>query len=160
MEGELNERNILKFIEDWENNKIKSYVKSSEIPKVNDEDVFILVGNTFEKEVINNNKDVMVLFYSPLCFHCKALIPKYEEIAKKLKDKNKNLILAKINVMENEVESIGDYGFPKIKFYPGNKKDKPPINYNGDKSINDIIKFIQNNADNPIIINDDRSSEL
>ena len=43
MEGELNERNILKFIEDWENNKIKSYVKSSEIPKVNDEDVFILV---------------------------------------------------------------------------------------------------------------------
>ena len=156
MEGELNERNILKFIEDWENNKIKSYVKSSEIPKVNDEDVFILVGNTFEKEVINNNKDVMVLFYSPLCFHCKALIPKYEEIAKKLKDKNKNLILAKINVMENEVESIGDYGFPKIKFYPGNKKDKPPIDYNVDKSINDIIKFIQNNADNPIIINDDR----
>ena len=160
MEEDLNEKNILKFVDNWENKKIKSYVKSEEIPKDNNGDVFIIVGNTFEKEVINNKKDVMVLFYSPWCYHCKALLPKYEEVAKTLKDKNTNLLLTKINAIENEIESIDDYGFPKIKFYPGNKKDKRPIDYNGDKSVEDIIKFIKNNADNPIIIDNGINSEL
>ena len=160
MEEDLNEKNILKFVDNWENKKIKSYVKSEDIPKDNNGDVFIIVGNTFEKEVINNKKDVMVLFYSPWCYHCKALLPKYEEVAKTLKDKNTNLLLTKINAIENEIESIDDYGFPKIKFYPGNKKDKPPIDYNGDKSVEDIIKFIKNNADNPIIIDNGINSEL
>ena len=160
MEGEINENNILKFIKDWEEKRIKSYVKSGDEPKVNNEDVFIVVGNTFEKEVINNNKDVMVLFYSPWCYHCKALLPKYEEVAKKLKAKNPKLLLTKINAIENEVESIGDYGFPKIKFYPGNKKDRPPIDYEGDKSVEDIIKFIKSNSSNKIIIDDVKTSEL
>ena len=160
MEEDINEKNILKFVDNWENKKIKSYVKSEAIPKDNNGDVFIIVGNTFEKEVINNKKDVMVLFYSPWCYHCKALLPKYEEVAKTLKNKNTNLLLTKINAIENEIESIDDYGFPKIKFYPGNKKDKPPIDYNGDKSVEDIIKFIKNNADNPIIIDKGVNSEL
>ena len=159
IEGELNEKNILNFVDKWENKKIKSYVRSSEEPKENNGDVFIVVGNTFEKEVINNNKDIMVLFYSPWCYHCKALLPKYEEVAKKLKNKNNNLILMKIDAIENEVESIDNYGFPKIKFYPGNKKDKP-IDYNGDKSIEDIIKFIKNNAYNPIIIDNEKNPDL
>ena len=160
MEEDINENNILKFVNKWENRKMKSYVKSGVIPKENNEDVLIIVGNTFEKEVLNNKKDVMVLLYSPLCYHCKALLPKYEEVAKKLKDKNKNLLLTKINAIENEIESIDDYGFPKIKFYPGNKKDKQPIDYNGEKSVEDIIKFIKNNADNPIIIDNGINSDL
>ncbi len=158
MNGEINESNILEFIKDWENKRIKPYVKSSEEPKENNGDVFIVVGNTFEKEVINNNKDVVVLFYSPICYHCKALLPKYEEVAKRLK--SKNLILSKIDAFYNEVESIENYGFPKIKLYPGNKKDKPPIDYNGDKSVEDIIKFIKNNAAYPINDLKDKNTEL
>ena len=158
MNGEINESNILEFIKDWENKRIKPYVKSSEEPKENNGDVFIVVGNTFEKEVINNNKDVVVLFYSPICYHCKALLPKYEEVAKRLK--SKNLILSKIDAFYNEVESIENYGFPKIKLYPGNKKDKPPIDYNGDKSVEDIIKFIKNNAAYPINDKNDKNTEL
>ena len=112
------------------------------------------MGKTYEKEVINNNKDVVVLFYSPLCYRCKALLPKYELVAEKLKPKNPNLILAKIDGIENEVETIDDNTFPKIRFYPGNKKNKSPIEYNGDNSVLDIIKFIKNNASNPIIIDE------
>ena len=158
MNGEINEKNILEFIKDWENKRIKAYVKSSEEPKENNGDVRIVVGNTFEKEVINNNKDVVVLFYSPICHHCKALLPKYEEVAKRLK--SKNLILSKIDAFYNEVESIENYGFPKIKLYPGNKKDKPPIDYNGDKSVEDIINFIKNNAAYPINDKNDKNTEL
>ena len=155
MEGEINEKNILKFIEDWENNKLKPHLKSAEEPKENKDDVFVVVGKTFEKEVINNDKDVMLLFYAPWCGHCKALHPKYEEVAKKLKEKNPKLLLAKIDATENEVENINISGFPTVKFYPGNKKNKAPIDYNGDRSVNDMIKFIKTNAATPIIYDEE-----
>ena len=155
MEGEINEKNILKFIEDWENNKLKPHLKSAEEPKENKDDVFVVVGKTYEKEVINNDKDVMLLFYAPWCGHCKALHPKYEEVAKKLKAKNPKLLMAKIDATENEVENINISGFPTVKFYPGNKKNKAPIDYNGDRSVNDMIKFIKTNAATPIIYDEE-----
>ena len=156
IEKELNKENIMEFINDWENKKIKSYIKSSEVPEKNNDDVFILVGKTFENEVINNNKDVIVLFYSPLCKHltqnCKDLLKNYSDVAKKLKKLNPNLIMAKIDGIDNEVESIQISSFPKIKFFPGNKKNKPPIDYDGDNSVNDIIKFIKENSSFKIIL--------
>ena len=162
MEDELNEDNILKFIDNWKNKKLKSYIKSSEIPENNNGDVLIVVGKTFEKEVINNDKDVMVLFYSPLCLHlyydCKDIIAKYTEIAKILKRFNSKLILAKIDASENEVESIQISGSPKFKFFPGKQKDKAPIDYEGDNSVNNIIKFIKEHASYDIIV--DKSEEL
>ena len=159
MEGEINEKNILKFIEDWENNKLKPHLKSAEEPKENKDDVFVVVGKTYEKEVINNDKDVMLLFYAPWCGHCKALHPKYEEVAKKLKEKNPKLLLAKIDATENEVENINISGFPTVKFYPGNKKNKAPIDYNGDRSVNDMIKFIKTNAATPIVLDEEPAKE-
>ena len=156
MEGEINEKNILQFVEDWENKKLKPHLKTAEEPKENNGDVFVVVGKTFEKEVINNDKDVMLLFYAPWCGHCKALHPKYEEVAKKLKEKNPKLVLAKIDATENEVESVNISGFPTVKFYPGNKKDKAPLDYNGDRSVDDIIKFIKTNAATPIVYEEEK----
>ena len=182
MEGEINEKNILKFIEDWENNKLKPHLKSAEEPKENNADVFVVVGKTYEKEVINNDKDVMLLFYAPVgktyekevinndkdvmllfyapwCGHCKALHPKYEEVAKKLKAKNPKLLLAKIDATENEVENINISGFPTVKFYPGNKKNKAPLDYDGDRTVEDIIKFIKTNAATPIVYDEETKTE-
>ena len=159
MEGEINEKNILKFVEDWENNKLKPHLKSADEPKENKGDVYVVVGKTFERDVINNDKDVMLLFYAPWCGHCKALHPKYEEVAKKLKEKNPKLVMAKMDATENEVESVNISGFPTVKFYPGNKKDKAPIDYNGDRSVEDMIKFIKTNAATPIVYEEEKKEE-
>ena len=156
MEGEINEKNILQFVEDWDHQKLKRYLKTAEEPKDNNGDVHVVVGKTFERDVIKNDKDVMILFYAPWCGHCKAFHPIYEEIAKKLKEKNHKLILAKIDATKNEVESIKISAFPTIKFYPGNKKDKVPLDYNGDRSVEDIIKFIKNNAATPIVYDEEK----
>ena len=101
----------------------------------------------------------MLLFYAPWCGHCKALHPKYEEVAKKLKAKNPKLVMAKIDATENEVESVNISGFPTVKFYPGNKKDKAPLDYNGDRSVEDIIKFIKTNAATPIVYEEEKKEE-
>ena len=153
-DGKINEANILNFVKDWESNKLKRYYKSAEPPKENNGDVFIVTGNTFEKEVINNEKDVMLFFYAPWCSHCQALKPNYEEAARLLK-RNKDLIMAKIDTTENEVESVELEGLPTVKFYPGKKKNETALDYYGDRTTPDIIKFIKKKASNKIITEED-----
>ena len=154
MKGEINYDNIIKFIKDWEENKLKRNLKSEKEPKNNNGTVFIVVGKTFEKEVINNDKDIMVMFYAPWCNHCKEFMPKYEEAAKILK-KNNKLILAKIDGSANEVEQVTITGFPTILFFRGNKKNEKPLQYNGKRTTKDIIQFIKKHSSYEIEFDDD-----
>ena len=159
MEGDINEKNILNFIDGWEQGKLKRHLKTQEEPKENKDDIFVVVGKSFQKEVIDNDKDVMLVFYAPWCGHCKQLLPKYEEVAKKLKAKNPKIVLAKMDATENEVESVHITGFPTIKFYPGNKKSSPPMDYNGERTTDAIIKFIQTNAFNKVVLDEEKKDE-
>ena len=158
MEGSIDEKNILNFIDGWEQGKLKLHLKTQEEPKENNGDIFV-VGKTFQKEVIDNDKDVMLVFYAPWCGHCKQLLPKYEEAAKKLKAKNPKIVLAKMDATENEVESVTITGFPTIKFYPGNKKGSKPIDFNGERTTEGIIKFIQTNAYNKVVLDEEEKKE-
>ena len=159
MEGNIDEKNILNFIDEWEQGKLKLNLKSQEEPKDNSGDIFVVVGKTFQKEVIDNDKDVMIVFYAPWCGHCKQLLPKYEEAAKKLKGKNPKIVLAKMDATENEIDSVTITGYPTIKFYPGNKKESKPIDFNGERTTEGIIKFIQTNAYNKVILDEEENKE-
>ena len=159
MEGNIDEKNILNFIDGWEQGKLKLYLKTQEEPKDNNGDIFVVVGKTFQKEVIDNDKDVMLVFYAPWSGQCKQLLTKYEEAAKKLKPKNPKIVLAKIDAFENEVENMTITGFPTIKFYPGNKKDSKPIDFNGERTTEGIIKFIQINAYNKVILDEEEKKD-
>lgn len=44
----------------------------------------MVVAKTFDEIVNDPTKDVLIEFYAPWCGHCKALAPKYEELAKKV----------------------------------------------------------------------------
>ena len=149
MKGDINYDNIIQFFQDFEENKLKRALKSEKEPKNNNGIVRIIVGKTFEKEVINNDKDIMLIFYAPWCNHCKEFMPKYEEAANKLKENDK-LILAKIDGSANEVENITISGFPTLFFFPGNKKNEKPIQYNGKRTTEDLIEFIKKYSSNKI----------
>ena len=159
MEGEITLENILKFVDDWEHNKLKPHLKSADEPKENNADVRVVVGKSFQKEVIDNDKDVLIMFYAPWCGHCKALHPKYEEAAKKLKKNNPKLVLAKIDATENEVESVHITGFPTVKFYAGNKKDKAPIDFNGDRTTEGIIKFLREHVATKLVEEEEKKED-
>ena len=51
----------------------------------------------------------------------------------------------------NDVEEYQIHNFPTTKFYPGNAKDKQPLNFHSRKNINSLLKFIKKNAFNKII---------
>lgn len=157
MAGEITKENILKFVKDWEDGKLKPTLKSQEIPKEQKGVVYTLVGKSFDQEVINSDKDVLVKFYAPWCGHCKALAPEYEKLAKQLAG-NKKLLIAEIDATENEVEQVHITGFPTIKFWPAGKKDKP-LDYNGDRKAEAFVKWLQEKATNPIVVEEEKKEE-
>ena len=147
MQDEINTKNIIKFYNDYENGKVKLFYRSQEIPEKNDGNIFVLVADNYKKEVIENDKDVLVLFYAPWCAHCKSFSPIYEEIAAKLKKKNPKLLLAKVDATQNEIENIKVTGYPTLRFYPGDKKNSPII-FKGDRTEESIVKFLKENCYN------------
>ena len=160
MEKEINEENIIQFISGWEKGILKRHLKTQEEPKNNNGPIKELVGNTFRKEVIENDNDVMVVFYAPWCAHCKKLLAEYEKIAKRLKEKNQKLILAKMDASENEIEGLEVISFPTIKFYPGNRKEQKPKNYFMDRTVEEVIEFLKNNCFHKLILDEEKSGEL
>ena len=157
MEGEITEKNLVQFIEDWENKKLKKFLKSEEIPKDNNGDIFVVVGKSFQKDVIENDNDVLLVFYAPWCGHCKRLLPEYEKAAKKIKAANPKIILAKMDATENEVEGVHITGFPTIKFYPGDKKNEKPKDYSGERNADSIIKYLEKNAYNKLVLEEEKA---
>jgi protein disulfide isomerase len=146
----INKENILQFVKDWQEKQIKPYYKSEEIPFEQKGNVYTIVGKTFQRNVIDNDKDVLVKFYSPSCAHCKKLAPVYEELAKKYKS-NSKLLIAEFDGTKNEAEDIHIKGYPTIKFWPAGKKKKP-IDFSGERTLKNLEDFIKKHGTNPINI--------
>lgn len=125
--------------------KIKPRLKSQPLPKKQKGPLAVVVGNNFEKIVMDTKKDVLIEFYAPWCGHCKSFEPQYKEMAKSLKSE-KNLVLAKMDATAND--SPSEYaveGFPTIYFAPANNKHNP-VKYSGNRDRDDLIKFMKDNA--------------
>jgi thiol-disulfide isomerase/thioredoxin len=77
-------------------------LKSEEAPKNNGKPVKVIVGKSFKELILDNEKDVLVLFYAPGCGHCKSFAPIYEKAAEVL-SVNPNVVIAKCDGTRNEV---------------------------------------------------------
>jgi len=124
--------------------KLEPYLKSQEVPEQT-EDVKVVVAKNFDEIVNDNTKDVLIEFYAPWCGHCKSLAPKYDELAKKLKNEN-GITIAKMDATENDVPSQYNVrGFPTIYFAPKNDKNNPR-KYEGGREVDDFVKYIAREA--------------
>jgi len=129
------------FVEDYLKGKLKVLRKSAAVPKKQGP-VVTVVGSTFDQIVLDKSKDVLIEFYAPWCGHCKALEPKYLELAKSLKNE-KNLVIAKLDGTLNEFpNTFAAQGYPTIYFVPAGKEDSP-IQFNGNREVDDMTKFMK-----------------
>jgi len=143
--AEITDASITAWISSFLAGELQPTIKSEEVPADNDGPVIVLVAKTFDQIVNDATKDVLVEFYAPWCGHCKQLAPIYEEVGTALKGV-KSVVIAKIDATANDVSpKLGIKGFPTIKFFPSNNK-QAPIDYEGDRTKDSFINFIQENA--------------
>lgn len=132
---------IQKFADDFVSGKIEPSIKSEPIPEKQEGATTVVVAKNYKEVVLDETKDVLLEFYAPWCGHCKALAPKYDELAAEYAKKyDGKVVIAKIDATANDVPDEIQ-GFPTIKLFPANNK-KEPITYTGDRSIADLAKFV------------------
>ncbi|RLN96359.1 hypothetical protein BBJ28_00007918 [Nothophytophthora sp. Chile5] len=126
--------------------EVTPLLKSAEHEDDSDEAVKVIVGKEFEERVVNNEKDVLLEFYAPWCGHCKALAPKYEELAEAFADVE-SIMIAKMDATENEVDHPGVdvRGFPTLLFFPAKDKQNPVV-YEGARDVEGLTEFLKTNA--------------
>jgi len=135
---------LTEFVEDYLAKKLQPRRKSAPVPKKQSGPVAVVVGSTFDKIVSDPTRDVLIEFYAPWCGHCKALEPKYTQLANELKS-DKNLVIAKLDATANDFPSDYDVkGFPTIYLKPAG--DAEPILFNGNREVEDIKNFLKENA--------------
>ncbi|XP_057770179.1 protein disulfide-isomerase-like [Salvia miltiorrhiza] len=136
---------IESWVKDYLEGLVKPYIRSEPIPEVNDEPVKVVVRHSIQDVVFNSGKNVLLEFYAPWCGHCKSLAPILDEVAVSF-EKDPDVLIAKFDATANDVPSdtFEVQGFPTLYFRSasGNLSQ-----YDGDRTKEDIINFINNNRD-------------
>lgn len=133
------------WLKDYKDGKIQPYKKSEPIPEVNNEPVKVVVADSLDEIVFNSKKNVLLEFYAPWCGHCKKLAPILDEVALSFQN-DENVIIAKLDATANDipVETFDVQGYPTLYFRSSSGKISQ---YDGDRSKEDIIDFIEKNRD-------------
>ena len=158
-EKNINKKYILDFIEKVKQGKIKKDLHTSFPPKYKEKDGLIYVtGRSYDKDVIENKKNVLILFYDGKKEE-EDINKKYKEIMIELSEKyidneNLNIVFEIIDGRVNEprdikINNIED--FPLIYLYNNNinnkKRTRFEPNDKNNTNIDEFEKFIFKNLD-------------
>jgi len=153
-------KTVSQFASDFAAGKISPSIKSEPVPTVQDEPVYVLVADEWDKVVGDESKDLFVEFYAPWCGHCKRLKPIWDELGEKYADVRSKLMIAKFEATANDVPASAGFrvtGFPTIKFRPAGSKRW--LSYQGDRSLENLVDFVESNAVNDLSVPDSTSAE-
>nr|XP_037286324.1 protein disulfide-isomerase-like [Rhipicephalus microplus] len=141
----LKAEDIKTFVQDVLDGKIKEGMPPLDL--LGDSEahpVELNVDDNFEEVVYDITKDVLVQYYTPQCPRCKLLVPMYEALAEKYKNR-KDVVIAKIDITTNEVERIVVHYLPVFKLYK--KNTNAPVRYRGEATVEELSKFIDTSGE-------------
>lgn len=138
---------IPSWLKEFKDGKLEPFIKSEPIPEVNSEPVKVVVANSLQDMVLNSGKNVLLEFYAPWCGHCQRLAPILDEVATSFENDH-DIMIAKMDATANDITTklFDVKGFPTLYFRSASGK---LLQYDGDRTKEDMIDFIQKNRDKP-----------
>lgn len=143
---EFNAHVLTQFVQQVLNGEVQPVIKSELVPTKNPvRNVWTVVGSTFEQMVVKRKKDTLLAFVAPWCGHCKEFLPVYQKLAESFKGEYETIQIAKIDGTANDYpEQFAVTGFPTLYYVPAGDYIAP-IAYSGDRSLDDMTKFVHDN---------------
>lgn len=148
-EAALTTEAIEKVLDDYKYGKLERTIRSEAVPSIeeNAKEVGItaFVADNYDAVIHGAaDQDVLVLYYSPTCGHCKKMEPAYEQLGALLQSLNDKVLVAKINAKGNDV-SPPVTSFPTLKYFAAGAKEAP-VKYSGNRTLEDFLRFIKESA--------------
>ncbi|KAJ6920061.1 protein disulfide-isomerase [Populus alba x Populus x berolinensis] len=145
LKSNLESDHIAPWVKEYKEGKVPPFIKSEPIPEANEEPVKVVVADSLDDLVTKSGKNVLLEFYAPWCGHCQKLAPILEEIAV-LYQSDADVLIAKLDATANDIpgDTYDVKGFPTVYFRSASGK---VVQYEGDKTKQDIIDFIEKNRD-------------
>ncbi len=141
---EITKETILTFINECNENKILPILDSENIPEENSEtNLKLIVGKNFDKEIIENDKNVLLFCLKENCKKCDLVGDIAENLSENYKDNNE-LKFTVINIEKNKIRYVNEEDYkkiPSIFLFLKNQK-KEPIKYNGKFDIKKLSKWM------------------
>ena len=144
MEDKITKDNIIKFIDDVNNNKILPLLATSEEPTKDLIDKYkfkIVIGKTYDEEIIKDPHNVLVLLHST--YDNKEDFEIFELLMDKYKDNSEyDLKFVSYEINSNEIRYGGEpIKVPTVYLYLKKEKDNPS-HYYGDYKFEEVDKWI------------------
>ncbi|PHJ23853.1 protein disulfide-isomerase [Cystoisospora suis] len=136
------------FVTAYINGSLTPYLRSEPAPadEENSGLLKVVVGSTFNKLVLENDRDVLVEFGAPWCGHCRKVEPTLKMVASVLHDLGSEVVVAKMDATRNEVRDLYFSGYPTLLLFPANRKGAP-VMYQGDRTEDDLLQWLADNAE-------------
>ncbi|PIN21224.1 Protein disulfide isomerase (prolyl 4-hydroxylase beta subunit) [Handroanthus impetiginosus] len=147
LEANIEPSQIASWVKNYVDGLVKPFIRSEPIPVVNNEPVKVAVADSLQDMVFNSGKNVLLEFYAPWCGHCKQLAPILDEVAISFEN-DPDVIIAKLDATVNDFpnDTFDVQGYPTVYFRSASGN---LLQYEGERTKEDIINFIQNNRDKP-----------
>ena len=99
------------------------------------------MNRQMRQESTGNDKPALVMFYSNGCGHCRSMRPAWDKVQEILNQSGRVDAIF-IDDM-NEASKFNITGFPTLRLYPEGFPSQKFIEYQGNRSVDSIMKFVQ-----------------
>jgi protein disulfide-isomerase-like protein len=140
-EGAIELEAVVDFVEKFDRGQLVPILKSEPVPHspAAPGGIVTVVGQTFDKLVVQSEAWVLLQVYAPWCGHCKLLEPIWEELAR-ARAQDPRVVVAKIDGTANEHLRLTFVGFPSVQLWaPGGRRVTA---YKAHRTFKDLSAFL------------------